>query len=144
MATPVSTGFHHVAIKVHDYEKAVRFYQALGFTIKLDWGDGPTRGVLLDTGDGNYIEIFAGGPDHSRTPHPVWGENTPITHFAFRSPDVAQATKVAEAAGATVTMQPREILMGRPGGRQVPITISFVQSPTGEMVEFFSNPPGEL
>ena len=148
MSTPptaaVSIGFHHVAIKVHDYDRAVKFYEALGFKKKLDWGDADTRGILLDSGDGNYMEIFAGGPDHAAAPHPVWGLNHAITHVAFRTSNVEHSTAVAKAAGATVTMEPKEILMGRPGGKQVPIYISFVQTPTGEMVEFFQNPVGEL
>ncbi len=138
-------GFHHVAIKVADYERAVAFYKALGFKEKLDWGEksptGDTRGILLDSGDGNYMEVFAGGPADAK--HHPWGERYALIHVAFRTSDLEHALKVAEAAGATITQQPKDIVMGRPG-KSVNIRVAFVQSPTGEVVEFFTSPVGEL
>lgn len=142
---PGGGGFHHVAIKVHDYERAVAFYKALGFTEKLDWGEktatADNRGILLDAGDGNYMEIFAGGPANA-TYHP-WGEDAALKHVAFRTSDLEHALQVAAAAGATITMQPKDIVMGRPG-KSVNIRVAFVQAPTGEVVEFFTCPPDQL
>ena len=37
-------GFHHVAIKVADFDGTVEFYtQALGFTVHARWGEGDNR-----------------------------------------------------------------------------------------------------
>jgi len=55
-------GFHHVALKARDFDKSVKFYtEGLGFKQVLAWGEGDNRAVMLDTGEGNYMEIFAGG-----------------------------------------------------------------------------------
>ncbi|KQX48346.1 MULTISPECIES: VOC family protein [unclassified Paenibacillus] len=55
-------GFHHVAIRASNFEATVKFYtEGFGFTERLSWGEGDRRAVLLDTGDGDYLEVFAGG-----------------------------------------------------------------------------------
>ncbi|MXX14727.1 MAG: VOC family protein, partial [Gemmatimonadetes bacterium] len=34
-------GFHHVAIRAHDFEASVKFYtEAMGFQKKISWGEG--------------------------------------------------------------------------------------------------------
>lgn len=74
-------GFHHVAVRVHDFEAALRFYQgALGFTERIAWGEGNGRAVMLDTGDGSYLEVFAGGA-------PDLKPDGPLLHVAFRTSD---------------------------------------------------------
>ncbi|HLL87850.1 MAG TPA: VOC family protein, partial [Tepidisphaeraceae bacterium] len=130
-------GFHHVAIKVYDFEKAVAFYKALGMTEKLAWGEGDGRGVLLDTGDGSYFEVFAGAPEAE--PRDEWGKGSALIHVALRTSDVDAATELAEQHGGRVTMQPKDIKIAH-----VPVRISFVQAPTGEVVEFFQNDPKDL
>ena len=61
-------GFHHVAIRVYDFDATVRFYtEVLGFTDKVRWGEGDNRAIMLDTGDGNYLEVFAGGRQRRET-----------------------------------------------------------------------------
>ena len=55
-------GFHHVAVRVADFDSAVNFYsEVLGFSPKITWGEGDKRAVMLDTGNGSYLEVFAGG-----------------------------------------------------------------------------------
>lgn len=52
-------GFHHVAIRARDFDKSVGFYtDVMGFRRKIGWGQKPGRAVMLDVGDGNYLEIF--------------------------------------------------------------------------------------
>src|SRR3954447_23135179 len=90
-------GFHHVAIRARDWDASVRFYtQALGFVEKIRWGEGPKRAIMLDTGDGNYLEIFANG---SAEPKPEGA----IIHFAIRTDNVDAAVERARSAGAEVT-----------------------------------------
>ena len=126
-------GFHHVAIRVKDFEKVVKFYcDVLGFTQRIAWGEGDKRGTMLDGGDGNYLEVFAGGTDALAK-----GEGA-IIHVCFRTDDVVAATETVRAAGMEVTMEPREIAIGA-GAEKVPVKISFFRGPGGEIVEFFQN-----
>lgn len=125
-------GFHHVAIRVHDFDGAVKFYtEALGFTPKITWGEGDKRAIMLDAGDGNYMEIFAGGkPD----PQPEGA----ILHFALRTSDCDAALNRARAAGAVVTMEPKSLdIPSKP--HVTPVRIAFCKGPAGEIIEFFQN-----
>jgi glyoxylase I family protein len=127
-------GYHHVAIRATDFDRTMRFYtEGFGFRPAVRWGEGDGRAVLLDTGDGNYLEVFAGG---KRAP----GEPVPegaILHFAFRTTDCDAAIERARAAGAVVTTEPRTIeLASEP---KVTIRIAFCKGPDGELIEFFQN-----
>jgi glyoxylase I family protein len=124
-------GFHHVAIRVRDYEKSVKFYKdVLGFVEKIRWGEGDGRGIMLDTGDGNYMEVFAGGKE----PKP----EGLFFHVAFRTNDCNAAIERARAAGMEVTFEPKDInLPSTPG--PTPIRIAFFKGPDGELIEFFEN-----
>jgi catechol 2,3-dioxygenase-like lactoylglutathione lyase family enzyme len=129
-------GFHHVAVRVHDFDAAVRFYKALGMSEAHAWGEDNRRVVLMDTGDGNYIEILAGGAAGEK---PQWGEGAALVHVALRTTDVNAATEIAKAAGAIVTLPPKDATLGRPGGKQANVRISFVHAPGGEVIEFFQS-----
>src|SRR5665213_3779691 len=67
-------GFHHVAIKTREWDRTMKFYQELlGFRVKMAWNAAPKRAVMLDGGDGNYLEVFE---DLAFTPGPA----TTIVH----------------------------------------------------------------
>lgn len=127
-------GYHHVAIRAADFERTVRFYtEGLGFRVAVRWGQGDGRAALLDTGDGNYLEVFAGG---RRAP----GEPVPegaILHYALRTTDCDAALERARRAGATVTKEPTTLpLESEP---KITIRIAFCKGPDGELIEFFQN-----
>ena len=124
-------GFHHVALRVVDFDKAVAFYQALGFVPAVEWGQAPKRAVMMDTGDGNYLETFEGGLAET----PSEGR---IIHFALRTANCDRAQATALAAGAVETMAPKDVTIQSSRG-PVPVRISFVRTPSGELVEFFQN-----
>jgi glyoxylase I family protein len=122
-------GFHHVALKVRDFDATLKFYvEGLGCTEALLWGEGDSRGALLDSGDGNYIEVFAGGSKEIKP-------DSAIIHFAFRSDNVDAAIEAARAAGAEITVEPKDGAFRT--NPPVPIRIAFCKGPDGEVIEFF-------
>ena len=140
-ATIGGGGFHHVAIRARDFDRSVSFYTTvLGFQEKLAWGDPPKRAIMLDTGDGNYLEIFE-RPDQPRFPAFQGGTAAEpvLLHMAFRTSDCDQALERARAAGCPVTMEPRSLdLATRPTGPTA-VRIAFCKGPDGESIEFFQN-----
>ena len=122
-------GFHHIALKAANFEKSVKFYtEGLGFLISMSWGEGNGRAVMLDTGDGNFLELFAGG-----TP----GEKPEgsLLHMAFRTDNCDMALNQAIAAGAVVTKEPFDVdIKSDP---VTPVRIAFCKGFDGEVIEFF-------
>jgi catechol 2,3-dioxygenase-like lactoylglutathione lyase family enzyme len=123
-------GFHHVAMRATDFDRSFKFYtQALGFRERLRWGEGDGRAVMLDTGDGGLLEIFAGG----KGPMP----EGVILHFALRTASCDAALERARAAGATVTMEPQDVTI--PSIPPAKVRIAFCTGPDGEVIEFFQS-----
>ncbi len=123
-------GFHHVAIRVVDFEASEAFYRALGFEPVRTWGESPKRAAMLDGGDRTVIEIFEGGSPDS----PSEGR---IIHFALRAADCDAAHALALKAGAVETMAPKDVTIpSRP--QPFSVRISFVKAPGGEIIEFFT------
>ncbi len=127
----VTKGFHHAAMKVADYDAVVAFYRdGLGFTEKISWGEGDGRAIMLDAGNGNYLEVFAGGQPASGDGH--------VMHLAFRVANCDEALARAVAAGARVTMEPKDVTIpSRP--EPTPVRIAFCAGLAGEIMEFFQN-----
>ena len=125
-------GFQHVAVRVADFDGAVHFYsEVLGFSPKVTWGEGDKRAVMLDTGNGSYLEVFAGGTTPSTT-------DGPILHYAIRAHDVDAVIENARAHGATVTVEPKDVtIQSKPF--EVPVRIAFFRGPAGESIELFRN-----
>ena len=128
-------GFHHVAIRTSNWDKSLGFWQdAMGFKLAVQWGEAPKRACMLDTGDGNYLEIFERETAPGSTPE---GVEPNILHFCFRTADCDAATERARAAGAEVTSEPRTLeVFGEP---KIPVRISFIKGPDGEICELFQN-----
>ncbi|MFZ4694404.1 MAG: VOC family protein [Verrucomicrobiia bacterium] len=128
-----TTGLHHIAFRAKDFDASVRFYkEGLGLTEKISWGEGDKRAIMLDTGNGNYIEIFAGG---SAEPKP----DGVLLHFALRAANCDAALRRAVAAGAVVTVPAKDVaIQSRPTG-PTPVRIAFCKGPDGEIIEFFQN-----
>lgn len=128
-------GFHHVAIRARDFEASVRFYtEALGFVEKVRWGEGDKRGIMLDVGDGNYLEIFAGRKDAL----PAQSAEPPILHFAIRTSNTDAALERARSAGAEVTIEPKDVVIPSTPS-PLPVRLAFCKGPDGEVIEFFQN-----
>lgn len=126
-------GFHHVAIRTHDWDKSLKFYcDGLGFAKKISWGEAPKRAIMLDTGDGNYLEIF------ERDVAPTLSGEPNLLHLCLRTDDCAAAVQTARDAGAHVTVEAHAPDVFANKGLKV--IIAFVKGPDGEIVEFFQSP----
>jgi catechol 2,3-dioxygenase-like lactoylglutathione lyase family enzyme len=129
-------GFHHVAIKVANFDESVTFYtRAMGFTESVRWGEGDRRAILLDCGDGNFFELFAGGQAVKADAQA--GASGPLVHVALRSDDVDGAIARARAGGAEITMEPKDVTI--PSNPPTPVRIAFCKAPGGEVIEFFKH-----
>ena len=122
-------GFHHIALKASNFEKTYEFYKALGLKERVRWGEGDSRAVMMDMGDGGCIEIFAGGEDSERV-------DQRFLHLAFRTDDVDAAYNAALEAGAVSKSSPYE---AAPAGATpcIKMRVAFVYGPDGELLEFF-------
>ena len=127
-------GFHHVCLKTRDWDRTMKFYQeTLGFTVRVAWRQAPQRAVMLDAGDGNYLEVFE-DPAYEASPNGV------MIHFALRTTKLDEVTERVRAAGAKITMEPKDVTIATTNGAgPVPIRISFCEGPGGEIIEFFQN-----
>lgn len=128
------SGFHHVCVKTRDWERTMAFYRdLLGCTEKVAWRTAPQRAAMLDTGDGNYMEVFEDlaytGATHGA-----------VFHFAFRTERLDEAAAKVRAAGYKITMEPKDAAIATTNGAgTIPIRIFFCEGPNGESVEFFQN-----
>ena len=136
MPNPIlgSGGFHHVCIKTRNWDKTIEFYRdVLGCTEKISWKAAPERATLLDTGDGNYIEIFE---DLNFTPAP----NGSIAHFALRTTMLDEVAAHVRESGAKITMEPKDVVLSTTNhAGAVAIRIFFCEGPSGEVIELFQN-----
>jgi len=128
-------GFHHIALRAKDFDATVRFYaDGLGLTPAFTWGEWDGRAVMLHAGNGNFLEVFAGGT----------GESQPegaYLHLAFVTEDCDAIYQRALAAGATSQMEPTSLtILSTPA--PLPVRIAFCKGLDGEVIEFFQQKPG--
>ncbi len=142
-ATIGGGGFHHIAIRAYDFEATLKFYcEGLGFQRRYGWGeDGRAKGekdsraVMLDGGDGNYVEVFAG---RAGSPTDALPEGA-LLHYALRTNDCQAALDRARQAGATVTMETTKLIPTHAEEPAETYVIAFVRGLDGEIIEFFQN-----
>lgn len=127
----IGMSHHHVSLKASDYDRSVSFYRALGMKTVTEWGQGDTRIMMLDIGDGNIFEICAGGAD-SRAPE---GR---LAHVAFAVRNVDLAYSVALGAGAKSVMTPTTMRLDDARPSKMTIYVAFVAGPDGEQIEFYT------
>ena len=132
-ATIGGGGFHHVAIRARDFDASVAFYKdVLGFVERIAWGEAGKRAIMLDTGDGNYLEVFE-RPGQARA-----SQEGAILHFALRTDDPDAVVERVREAGMKVTVEPRDVeIASRP--EVTPVRLAFFEGPDGEVVELFKN-----
>ena len=133
------SGFHHLALRVRDFDKSLQFYtEGLGFPIAHAWGSGDGRIALLDLGDGNYLELFASSP--KQLPEPgMEPEAWPFFHLALRSTNVDKDIETVRALGCTITVEPKSVPVGDANHPMKTIRVGFFLGLDGETLEFFQN-----
>ena len=131
MKTLHTKGVHHIALKAQGkeaFDRLMHFYRdLLGMTVVRTWGEGDSSAAMLDTGDGTMLEVFANAPD-------TLGMGA-LRHLAFATDDPDACIEAVRAAGYTVTMEPKDIVI--PSMPPYPARIAFCIGPVGEEVEFF-------
>ena len=128
-------GYAHMAIAAKDFDKSLTFYKALGMKVYTQWGEGDSRIALLDTGNGDLVELFA-QPDLNTGKAATPADGNPFLHFAFSAQNVDEAYRIALEAGATPLKPPMEMpLKSHPVC--LTLRIAFVKGPSGEELEFF-------
>ena len=125
------SGFHHVAMRVKDFDATVKFYtEILGFKKSTAWGENDNRAIMLDTGSGDYLEVFAGGSDQLKP-------EGAFIHLAFRTDNCDEAIEKVRAAGMEITDEPKDVEID--SVPPTPVRIAFFKGPDGEVIEFFQN-----
>ena len=105
-AIPIS-GLAHIGIRVHDLERAVRFYELLGFS-KTAGPLGPEPVAILSHPSGLELNLILNAPRASE-PNVLMdlAEKHPgITHFALLCSDIMAAKTRLEAAGIPLSGGP--------------------------------------
>lgn len=126
-------GLHHLALQVRDMAASLHFYQTvLGMEIVADFvGKASQRRiVLLDIGDGSFLELFS--PAANTPPPGSPAPNDPLTHLALTTRDVRAATEHLRRAGCRITVEPKAVTL-----QDIRATIAFVEGPNGEVIELF-------
>jgi glyoxylase I family protein len=136
MSNPIlgGGGLHHICVKTRDWELTRRFYlEVLGFTVKVAWEEAPRRAVMMDAGDGNYVEVFE---DLAYVPNP----DGALLHFALRTTRLDAVVERVRSSGAKVTVEPVDVAIRTTNGAgTVPVRIAFCVGPNGETIEFLQN-----
>jgi glyoxylase I family protein len=126
------SGFHHVALRVRDFDKSVRFYtEVLGFTASKAWGAEPGRAIMLEVGSGGYLELFE-RPEEEITADTA---GTAILHLAFKAHDTATLLEAVRKSGAQIQTETKDVDI--PSNPVYPVRIAFFGGPDGEIVELF-------
>lgn len=136
-------GFHHVALRVRDFDKSVGFYQSvLGCTPTVAWGEAPSRAIMLDYGGGNYIELFEKPAEPSLPADQLTTQPSAaaILHVCLRTNDVDGIISKVRDAGCNVLLEPKDTrIPDTITGDPLPVRLAFFSGPDGETIELFKN-----
>lgn len=125
---PSPQGFHHVAMNVKNFDKSIQFYtDVLGLTKGRSWSAPPNRAIMLDTGNGSYLELF----EKTETDE----TKGTIVHFALRTDNCDAMLEKVRASGAEITVESKNVDI--PSEPVFPVRIAFFKGPDGEIIELF-------
>ena len=101
------SGLAHIGVRVHELERAMRFYELLGFT-KTAGPLGPEPVAILSHPSGLELNLILNAPSAS-APNvlmDVIEKHPGITHVALLCPDIMAAKSRLEAAGIPLSGGP--------------------------------------
>lgn len=120
-------GIHHISLTVDNFDETVDFYTGvLGFTKAITFTMNGLRAIMMDTGNGSYLEVFE--CDQEIVP-----SEGALRHVALNAADVEDALMRVRTAGMQITIEPMEIIF--PGTPDIPVRIAFFIGPGKELVE---------
>jgi glyoxylase I family protein len=133
-------GFHHLALRVRDFDKSIKFYsEVLGFKSKIvfphPWDKNIKKIAMMETGDGNYMEIFSDGPKDLKT-------NGAFFHVAFRTDNVDAVIERIKKAGFGIIIEPIDLILD-PDTPTI-LRVAMVKGPDGEELEFCQSTKGVM
>ena len=124
-------GTHHIAVQTRDWDASLKLYRdVLGMGLVAEFGAPDRKIILLDTGDGSHMELFA-PTEESPAPNSE-SPNDLLMHFALATSDTRAAIERVRQAGYEVTVEPKDLSLGG-----LSVTIAFFLGPSGESIEFF-------
>lgn len=127
-AKPVLTGLAHIGIRVHDFDRALRFYEFLGFELVA----GPFEGekvAILKHPSGIEINLIINAPqaDAENVLMDVAEKHPGYTHVALAVVNLDSTVAALDAAGIIITEGPVRF----PNGARA----VFVRDPDRNVVE---------
>jgi catechol 2,3-dioxygenase-like lactoylglutathione lyase family enzyme len=126
-------GIHHICLKTPDLARTVKFYmEGLDARFVVEWGkDGASdHAILVDLGDGDFLEIFESSED--------FGEGK-WQHVALRTEDIEESVRKAVEAGGVARFAPQDADIHARSGEIVRMRFCFVDAPGGEVIEFIQD-----
>lgn len=126
--TIVIQGLAHIGIRVHDLDRAARFYALLGFT-KTAGPIGPEPVAILNHPSGIEVNLILNAPV-AHAPNVLMDvpeKHAGVTHFALLCPDIMRAKEQLEAAGIAISGGPVQF---GPAARGI-----FVRDPDRNVIE---------
>lgn len=127
---------HHVAVRVPDFDIAVRWYvDKLDFRVVKEWpyADQKLAYLAPATDDGFFIEILGGG-EPGPIPKPVYadlGDSLRLAgfhHFCLNVADMDATVAELRRRGVTIVTEPFELTV-------IQRRLAFIADPYGNLIE---------
>ena len=125
----------HMAVRVSDIEKSLRFYQdVLGLkeAFRINQPDGSPSIVYLSVIPGQFVELFPNG----RVSPARGDDEIGFTHVCLEVDDAQAACALLRQRGALID---REVATGRSGAKQF-----WTHDPDGNAIEIMELSPGSM
>jgi catechol 2,3-dioxygenase-like lactoylglutathione lyase family enzyme len=122
-----NSSFHHVAIRTTEWDKAIKFYKALGFAMFVEWKEEMGRCCFMRTNGSFFMEI----KEFTKQIQ----EPCRLQHICFHTDDVDAFYKVALENGATIQYEPKNIFLNSTPMPLKDFRWCHVIGPSGEEIE---------
>ena len=106
--------FDHVGIRITDRERAVKYYESLGFKIEVEVDFDAV--IVMKNSDGVEINLIVNGVDLNQGKNilmDVAEKHTGFTHIALRVDSIVETLKTLEKENITISQGP--VTFGRDG-----------------------------